>query len=104
MIGDGDIDFEQIGDRMHQTLSLAQRLVEHQTKRNTSLDGDRRIGWLAAPLSGRRRMPGRYGLLGEPYRQAASADQRGIIFRPVRHPVSGLRDLVAAALVELVRH
>ena len=28
------------------------RLVEHQTKRETGLDGDRRIGWLADPLSG----------------------------------------------------
>jgi hypothetical protein len=49
-------------------------------------------------------MPGRHSLLGEPYRQAAAPDQRGIIFRPVRHPVSGCWDLVAAALVELVRH
>jgi hypothetical protein len=42
--------------------------------------------------------------LGQPYGQAASPHQRGIVVWPVRHPVSGLRDLVAAAFVELARH
>jgi hypothetical protein len=30
--------------------------------------------------------------------------ERGIVFRPVRHSVSGLRDLMAAAFVEFVWH
>jgi len=33
-----------------------------------------------------------------------AARTRGIVFWPVRHPVSGLRDLVTAVLVEFVRH
>src|SRR5271163_4745564 len=48
MIGDGDIDPEQIGDRTQKTFGLTQRLLEHQTKRKAGLDGDRRIKWLAA--------------------------------------------------------
>ena len=51
MIRDGDIDREQIGDRTQKTFGLTQRLVEHQTKRKeTGLDGDRRIDWLALAL------------------------------------------------------
>src|SRR5271168_5355089 len=71
MIGDGDIDPEHIGDRTQKTFGLTQRLVEHQAKREGGLDGDRRIDWLAAPLSRRRRMPCRHRLLGEPHRQAS---------------------------------
>jgi hypothetical protein len=57
-----------------------------------------------ADRPGRRRMPCRHGLLDEPDRQTSSPYQRGIVFRPVRHPVSDFRDLVAAAFVEFVRH
>jgi len=53
MIGDGDIDPKHIGDRVQKTFGLTQRLVEHQTKREAGLDGDRRIDCLATPLSGR---------------------------------------------------
>src|ERR1022692_2639698 len=49
-------------------------------------------------------MPGAQGLLGEPDRDGSPPNQRGIVFRPVRHPVSGCRDLTAAALTEFVRH
>src|SRR5271163_1609378 len=104
MIRDGDVDPEHIGDRTQKTFGLAQRLVEHQAKRKAGLDGDRRIDWLATPLSGRRRMPCRQRLLGEPHRQASPPYQRGIVFRTVRHPVSGLGKLVATAFGELVRH
>ena len=104
MIRDGDIDPEHFGDRTQKTFGLMQRLVEHQTKRKAGLDGDRRIEWLATPLSGRRRMPCRHGFLGEPHRQASPPCQRGIVFRPVGHPVSGLGKLVATAFGELVRH
>ena len=61
------------------------------------LDGDRRIDWLAAPLSGRRRMPCRHRLRGEPNRQASSSNRHGIVFRPVRHPVRRLGKRVATA-------
>ena len=104
MIRDGNIDPEQIGDRTQKTFGLMQRLVEHQTKRKAGLDGESRIEALAAPLSARWRMPCRHRLLGEPHRQAAPSNQRGIVFRSVRHPVSGLGKLVASAFGELVRH
>ena len=104
MIGDRDIDPEQIGDRTQKTFGLTQRLVEHQAKRKAGLDGNRRIDWLAAPLFGRRRMLCCHRFLGEPHRQAAPSNKRGIVFRPVRHPVSGLGKLVASAFGELVRH
>jgi hypothetical protein len=104
MVGDGDIDPERIGDRTQKTFGLTQRLVEHQAKRETGLNGDRRTDWLAAPLSGRRRMPCRHRLVGEPHRQTSPSNQRGIVFRPVSLPVSGLGKLVATAFGELVRH
>jgi hypothetical protein len=57
MIRDGNIDPKHIGDRTKQSLGLTKRLVEYQAKREAGLDGDRRINWLTAALSGRRRMP-----------------------------------------------
>jgi hypothetical protein len=41
IIGDGDIDPEHVGDRTQKTFGLTQRLVEHQAKRETGLNGDR---------------------------------------------------------------
>ena len=104
VIRDGDIDLEHVGDRSQQAFGLTKRLMEYQAKREARLDGDRRIDRLTAPLSGGRRMPCRHSLFGDPYRQASPPDQRRIVFRPIRHPVPSHRDLVAAALVELVRH
>jgi hypothetical protein len=49
-------------------------------------------------------MPRRYGLVGEPNGEVAPPDQSRIVFRPVRHPISGLGDLVTAVSVEFVRH
>src|ERR1700721_4328853 len=49
-------------------------------------------------------MPCRQGLFSEPNCDAAAPQQRGIVFRPVRYPVSGLGKLVAATFGELVRH
>ena len=48
MIGDGNIDPEHIGNRTQKTFGLTQRLVEHQAKRETGLNGDRRIDRLTA--------------------------------------------------------
>src|ERR1700676_828817 len=104
MIGDSDGDPEHIGDGTKQTFSLMQRLVKHQAKREARFDGDRRMDWLATPFFGRWRMPCGHGVLGEPYCKASAPNRRGIVFWPVRDPVSGLGDLVAAALIELVRH
>ena len=102
MIGDGDIDPKRIGDRTQKAFGLTQRLVEHQAKREAGLNGDRRIDWLAAPLSARWGMPCRHRLLGEPHRQAFPSDQRGIGLRSAGHPVSGLGKPVATAFGELV--
>jgi len=104
MIGDGDVDLEHVGDRSQQTLGLSQRLMEDQADRKARLDGDRRIDRLAAPLSGSRCLPDRDRLLGQPHCQAPAPDQRGVVVRPVRDPILGPGDLVATALVELVRH
>jgi hypothetical protein len=87
----GNMDLERVGDRSQQ----APRQMEYQAERKARLDGDRRIDRLTAPLSGGRRQPSRYGLLGNPHRQASALDQRGVVFRPVRDPVFGPGDLVA---------
>jgi hypothetical protein len=54
MIRNGDIDLEHLGDRSQHALGLTQRLVEHQAKRETCIDGERRIHRLTAALPGRR--------------------------------------------------
>ena len=51
MIGDGDVDLEDVGDRPQQTFGLSQRLVKYESDREARLDGDRRIGRLASALS-----------------------------------------------------
>jgi hypothetical protein len=40
--------------------------MEHQAKREAGLDGDRRIDWRTAALSGSRNMPGLNGFFGQP--------------------------------------
>src|ERR1700722_911237 len=104
VIGDGDVDLERAGDRSQQTLGLSQRLLEYQAEREARLDGDCRVDRLTAPLSGGPRLPCRDRLLGHPYGQASTLDQRHVVFRPVGDPVFGFGNLVAAAFVELVRH
>src|SRR5262252_4740706 len=78
--------------------------MEHQAKREAGLDGDRRIARLTAPRTRGGGMPCVDGFRGEPDREAAPLDQRGIVFRPVLHPVFGFWDFMAAAFIELVRH
>src|SRR5512134_2112171 len=104
VIRDGDSDLEHVGNRSQHALGLTQRLMEYQAQREAGLDSDRRIDRLSAPLSGSRRMPCFHGVLGEPDREAPSPDQRGIVFRPVRHAVFCPGNLVTAAFVEFVRH
>src|SRR5208282_4716419 len=52
VIGDCNIELEHIGDRSQQAFGLTQRLVEHQAKCETRLDGCRRIDRLTAALAG----------------------------------------------------
>ena len=89
---------EHIGDRTQKTVGSTQRLVEHQAKRKAGLDGDRRIDLGLHPVSGRRRMPCRQCLLGEPHRQASPAvPARHRIRASSLYPVSGFGELVATA-------
>src|ERR1700751_1111301 len=104
VIRDGDINAEHVGDRSQHTLGLTQRLMEHQAKREARLDGDRRIDRLTASRSGGGGMPCLHGFLGEPHGEDSSPHQRRIVFWPIRHPVPGPRDLMTAALIELVGH
>ena len=48
--------------------------------------------------------PGRDRLFGEPHRQAATLAQGSIIFRPVRHPILLLRNVVTAIGIGLEWH
>ena len=57
VIGDSNIELEHIDDRSRQAFGLTQRLVEHQAKYETRLDGCRRIDRLTAALAGSRRRP-----------------------------------------------
>ena len=57
---------------------------------------------MTTPLADSRGLPCCNGFVGQPHRQASASDQRDVVFRPVRDPVFDPRDLVAAALFELV--
>src|SRR5208283_2725597 len=104
VIGDSNIKLEHIGDRSQQAFGLTQRLVEHQAKCETRLDGCRRIDRLTAALAGGRRTPCRHGVFREPQCQASPPHQSSIALWPICHPISRLWKLVATVFVELVRH
>jgi hypothetical protein len=104
VIGNSDIQSEHIGDRSQQAFSLAQRLVEHQAKCETGLDGYRRIDWLATALASSWRAPRCHSFFCEPKSQASPPHQSSIVLGPIRHPISHLGKLVATTFVELVRH
>jgi hypothetical protein len=101
VIRDGDINAEHVGDRSQHTLGLTQRLMEHEAKREARLDGDRRIDRLTASSGG---MLCLHDFVGEPHGKASPPHERRIVFRPVRHLVSGPWDLVTAALIKFVGH
>jgi hypothetical protein len=104
MIGHGEIEPERADDRPDETLGLAHSKAEHGAQRQCRRDRQRGIARLtagsAAPLS----IPGGDSRLGEPNRQAAALAQRCSVFRPVRHPISPLRDMMTAILVRFERH
>src|SRR5258707_565319 len=87
-----------------ETLNASIALIESKDQRAPRLTGEGRFPRLTAPLAGSRGMPGRHSFFGDPYCEASPPDQRRIVFRPICHPVPSHRDLVAPALVELVRH
>ena len=60
------------------------------------------VDGLTTSPSGYWSMPGQYRILDQPNGKAASSYQRSLVCRPVRHPVSGRRDLMAAPFVEPV--
>jgi hypothetical protein len=101
VIGDGDVDLEHLGNRSERTLGLSQRLVEYQAEREARLDGDRRVDRLTTPLSSGRCLPCRDRLLGNPHCQASAPGPCGVVFGPVRDPVCGLGNLVAAGSLNL---
>src|SRR5438105_2196205 len=58
----------------------------------------------AAPTGGpRRRAPSRDRGLGEPDRQAAATAQAGVVRRPIRDPMTLLRNMVTAVIEALER-
>jgi len=57
-----------------------------------------------APCGPRLTTPSRDRLFGEPDRQATPLAQRGIVFRPVRHPMPLPRDVVSASGIGFERH
>ena len=75
----------RLRDRSQQSLSLTQRLVEHQAKRKRDLDGYCRIDRSTATLSSRRSVPCHDGLFGTPNRQLSPPHQRSIIVWPIGH-------------------
>src|SRR3954465_15577369 len=64
VVGNSDLNAEQIRDRSQRTLGLTKRLMQHKPKRQFGLDSDVGIDRLAAPLSGCRCIPRLHGIVG----------------------------------------
>ena len=79
-------------------------LFDTNGDRHAKVDCQLRINPLTAPHTVGRRVPCGDGFVGHPHCQASSPDQSRVIIRPVRHPLSGLGNLVATTFVEFVRH
>src|SRR3954451_19961158 len=65
-----------------------------------------RVPGLCPPrvVRGRRRAPGRDGVIAEPDRQAPALPQAGVVFGPIGHPVALLGNVVTASGMGLKRH
>jgi hypothetical protein len=99
-----DIDAKHIGNGPQQSFGLTERLVEHQTYRQGSFDGEHRIDRLTASPSRDWCVPLGKRLVGEPHRECAPPDHSCVIVRPIRRTIFCRGDLVAARLVEFVWH
>lgn len=96
MVGNREIDLEQLNNRTHQPFGLAPRQPEQGAQGQHR--GDRQIRVLALSTRGRPGLglPSRDGLRAEPHCEAAALTQGGVVFSPVADPVPLLRNMVAA--------
>src|SRR4051812_31293392 len=88
-------------DGADQPLRLAQGEAKHGPQGQRRQDRQRGVPGLPAPGGARRRPPPLDGFGAEPYRQAPTLAQAGVILAPVRYLVLLLRNVVPAVLVQL---
>jgi hypothetical protein len=104
MVRYGEIEIEQSDDGSDQSFGLPQREAEHGTQGQRRCDRQCRIVRLTTTRGPWFRTPGCDRLVGEPDRQAPTLAQRCIIFRPIRHPMLLLRNVVAVIGIDLEGH
>jgi hypothetical protein len=103
LIGDREIELEQVGEGTEKALGLAKRKVEDHADRQRGLDRDVRVPALTTGLATCRSSPGIERSIREPHRQVATSLQTGLVRSPIADPILRLRVLVLAALLRLSR-
>ena len=98
MIGDREIQLEQLGQRPQEALGLAKRKMEDHADRQRGLDCDVRIGTLAAWFAAGCLVPCIEGFIRKPDREVATLLQASLVLRPIPDPILRFRVLVLAAL------
>ena len=96
MVGNRQIKAQQIEQREHQPLALAQTKPEYAPQCQDGLDGKIGIAGLAAACLSPWRLPFSQGFRCHPHSAAAAAKPRLVLW-PVRHLVFHLRYFVTAA-------
>ena len=103
MIGDREIDLEELCQATEGALGLAKRKMEDHADRQGSLDGDVSIDALSTGLAAGRCPPGIESVVGQPNGDITTTLEPDLILRPIPYPISRLRVLVLAVLRILQR-
>lgn len=98
MIGDRKVQVKEISEGPEEPLGLAEREAEDDLDRQSSLDGQVRVGPLTVGPSGGWRPPAIQRGFGESDRKGATLPESGFVVSPVLHSVTELGVLVLAAV------
>ncbi|MBB2755818.1 UNVERIFIED_ORG: hypothetical protein GGI57_006569 [Rhizobium aethiopicum] len=103
VIGNSEIQADQLQHRRNKALRLSETQAENQSQRQSSLDRQIGIAWLATACRPLRRPPGRQCLRRDPKRQATAPTKTCLVFRPVRQLKLHLADAMASGGVVFER-
>ena len=98
VVGDREIDLEELSQATEKALGLAKRKMEDHADRQSRLDRDVCVGTLAAGFATGRSSPGIERVIRQPDGQVAAPPEAGLVLSPIPHPIRRLRMLVLASL------
>ena len=98
MIGDREIDVEELCQATEEALGLAKRKVKDHADRQRGLDRDVRVPALTSGLAAGRSAPGIERSIRKPHGQVATTLESCLVVSPIAHSITRLRVLVLASL------